>query len=291
MRKMWAKIRRLIISFLAPIAPRLCDKLMYFHRFHRILNLKDPKTLNEKILWLKQNVYADDQLVMKCADKLAVREYVEEKGCGDSLNELYKVYNNPDEVDWDELPEQFALKYNHGCGFNYICGSKADADRKECMEKLRQWEKTDYWHLYAELQYKNIEKKILCEKYLGDGDLLPTDYKVYCFNGKPLYIMTCEDRGNGQTHFFFFDSNWNFCPITHDGLTKGEDFTLPKPKHFEKMLEYARKLSAPFPFVRVDFFDVDNELIFGELTFTPSAGLDTNRLAETDRMFGDMLIL
>lgn len=289
MRKIWAKIQRFIISLLAPVAPSLCDRLMYRHRFHRRADLRNPETLNEKILWLKQNVYNNDELVTKCADKYAVREYVREKGCGDSLNELYYVWDSPEDIDWASLPDSFALKYNHGCGFNYICADKSCADSADCFASLRKWERTAYWRQYAELQYKNIKKKIICEKYLNCGDKLPVDYKVYCFNGSPLYIMTCENRGNGKTHFYFFDSQWRFCPITHDGLMKNEDFTLPKPKHFEKMLDYAAKLAEPFPFVRVDFYNVNNELIFGELTFTPSAGLDTNRLPETDKMFGELL--
>ena len=291
MRTFLAKIRRFLIIRLSSFAPMLCDRLMFLHRFHRLPNLKDPHTLNEKILWLKQKVYADDPLVVKCADKYAVREYILEMGCGDVLNELYDVWDRPEDIDWEALPERFVLKCNHGCGYNYICNDKSAADRDACIALLQKWMHEDYWRLYVERHYRNIEKKIVCEKLLGDGKTFPTDYKVYCFNGKPLYILTCEDRGNGQTHFFFFDSNWNFCPITHDGLTKSKDFMLPKPNHFEKMLDYAEKLSAPFPFVRVDFYDLDEKLVFGELTFTPSAGLDTNRLAETDRMFGDMLIL
>lgn len=291
MRKIWEKLRRAIICLLSGISPALCDRLMYLHRFHRPVNLKTPETLNEKIIWLKENVYSKDPLVSMCADKYAVRDYVREKGCGDSLNDLYHVWDNVDEIDWDALPERFVLKYNHGCGFNYICTDRSGFDKAECLKKLKLWGNTEYWRLYAELQYRNIEKKILCEKYLGIGDSLPMDYKVYCFNGRPMYIMICEDRGNGNVHFFFFDSEWNFCPITHDGLAKNTDFTLPKPKHFEKMMDYAEKLSKPFPFVRVDFYDSDNKLVFGEMTFTPSAGLDTNRLPETDRMFGELLSL
>lgn len=291
MRKIWARIRRIIIFLLSPISPRLCDRLMYLHRFHRRAELENPKTLNEKILWLKQNVYNSDPLVMKCADKYAVREYVTEKGCGDSLNELYHVWDRPEDIDWSSLPERFALKLNHGCGFNYICADKSSADADEFFAMLRKWANTEYWRFYAELQYRKIEKKIICEKYLGTDEVLPTDYKVYCFNGEPKYIMACEDRAAGETHFFFFDNEWKFCPITHDGLMEKEDFTLPRPKHFEKMLDYAAKLAEPFPFVRVDFYDVANELVFGELTFTPSAGLDTNRLPETELLFGNLLKL
>ncbi len=291
MGKIWARSQRAIICLLATAAPGLCDRLMYLHRFHRHLDMQSPETLNEKILWLKRNVYSRSKLVSKCADKYRVREYVRESGCGDILNELYGVYETPEEIDWDALPDAFVIKYNHGCGYNLLCPEKVLLNIPEAMERLRAWGRADYWRMYAELQYKEIKKKIICEKYLGTDGVPPTDYKVYCFNGRPMYTLACEDRGNGKTHFYFFDNEWKFCPITHDGLAKDSGFTLPRPKHFSQMIDCAERLSKPFPFVRVDFFDTEEKLVFGELTFTPSAGLDTDRLPETDIMFGNMLRL
>lgn len=286
---LYAKLRRSIIYTLSPIAPTLCSRMMYAHRFHRPLRLRKPETLNEKNMWLKLHDYRDNPLVTRCADKYLVRDYVRQAGCGDILNELLFVWDRPEEINWDELPDSFVLKCNHGCGYNLICTDKASMDEVWCKARLRQWMETDYWRLYAELQYKGIPKKILCEKFLGQENHLPIDYKVYCFHGEPLYILVCEERESGKPRFFFFDKQWNFCPITHDGREAPADFTLPRPAHLEKMLEYSRRLSSPFPYVRADFFETKEKLVFGELTFTPAGALDTGRLPETDRMFGKLL--
>lgn len=287
----YAKLRRSIIYTLSPIAPTFCSRMMYAHRFHRPLSLRNPETLNEKNMWLKLHDYRDNPLVTRCADKYLVRDYVRQAGCGDILNELLFVWDRPEEINWDELPDSFVLKCNHGCGYNLICTDKTGMDEVRCKAQLRQWMDTDYWRLYTELQYKGIPKKILCEKFLGQGNHLPIDYKVYCFHGEPLYILVCEERESGRPRFFFFDTQWNFCPITHDGLDAPADFTLPRPAHLEKMLEYSRRLSSPFPYVRADFFETKEKLVFGELTFTPAGALDTGRLPETDRMFGQLLKL
>ena len=149
--------------------------------------------------------------------------------------------------------------------------------------------RTDFWRYYAELQYRSIPKRIICEKYLGDREHLPTDFKVYCFHGCPQYILVCDSREIGWPHFYFFDRDWRFCPITRDGLEVSPGFLLKKPPHLSDMLSCAASLSAPFPFVRVDFYDTEDRLIFGEMTFTPAGGLDTDRLPEADSLFSNLL--
>lgn len=263
--------------------------MMYFHRFHRPLHIINPKTLNEKIMWLKLNKYCKNPLVTQCADKYLVRDYVKSVGCGDILNDLLFVWNDPEEIDWSKLPERFILKCNHGCGYNLICTEKAMLNESKSKIQLKKWKKTDYWRLYSELQYRGITKKIICEKFLGQDNCVPADYKVYCFNGRPLYILVCINRNYGKPKFYFFDKDWKFCPITHDGMNVSRNFSLPRPIWLEKMLEYSERLSRPFPFVRVDFLSTREQLTFGELTFTPSAALDTDRLPEIDMMFGDLL--
>ena len=120
---------------------------------------------------------------------------------------------------------------------------------------------------------------------------MPRDYKVYCFNGRPLYILICDGRENRRPKFYFFDAEWKFCPITLDGLGVPEDFSIEKPVSLDKMLICSAELAAPFPFVRADFYEVDGKLVFGELTFTPAGALDTRRLTGTDIMFGELLKL
>lgn len=276
---------------LSPISPILTSRILYWRKFKRPLNLKTPETLNEKIMWLKLNTYAHNPLVTQCADKWRVRKYVKDAGWGKTLNQIYGVWDCANHIPWDALPESFVIKCNHGCGYNLICPDKKSLDIRASMLRIEKWMNTDFWRCYAEMQYQKIPKRILCEKYLGDGEHLPRDYKVYCFHGRPLYILVCDGRELQCTQFYFFDSNWNFCPITRDGLVVPADYTMEKPVCLNEMLACAARLSEPFPFVRADFYEVDGKLIFGELTFTPSGALDTGRLPETDMMFGQLLRL
>lgn len=285
------KAERLLIYFISPLSPALASKIMYFAHFKKPLNLKSPATLNEKLMYLKLTEYKSNKLVTDCTDKYGVRKYVCGAGCGDILNELIRVWEDPEDINFGTLPESFVLKLCHGSGYNIFYTPAHRPDTEKIRKTLKKWRRQDYWRYNAEPHYKGIQKRIICEKYLSEGDALPTDYKVYCFNGKPLYILVCEERAGGSPKFFFFDSRWKFCPITRDGKGMPLDFTLPKPRDLEKMLDYAAKLSAPFPFVRVDFYETEKGLIFGEMTFTPSACLDTGRLPETDIMFGDLLEL
>lgn len=285
----FSAIHRRIIYLLTPICPRLCCRYLYRRAFGRRLNLNRPVTLNEKIIWLNLNCYGTDALVSQCADKFAVREYVERCGCSDILNELYGVWDNAAQIDYAKLPDCFVLKCTHGSGYNLICKSKRDFDTEQSTQLLNHWLSLGFWRFFAELQYRAIRPRIISERLLADG--APTDYKVYCFHGAPKYVLVCVEREKGKPRFFFFDTAWNFCPITRDGMSVSPDFTLPRPAHFEKMLDCAARLSAPFPFVRVDFYDTAQQLVFGELTFTPSGGLDTGRLPETDRAFGKLLVL
>lgn len=285
----FSAIYRRIIYLLTPVCPKVCCKILYHRAFGRKLDLRHPVTLNEKIIWLTLNCYGTDALVSKCADKYAVREYVEQCGCGDILNELYGIWDDAVQIDYDVLPDCFVLKCTHGSGYNLICRSKRCFDTEQSNRQLNHWLSMGFWRFYAELQYRPIHPRIVAERLLANG--APTDYKVYCFYGAPQYVLVCTDREKGTPRFYFFDTMWRFCPITRDGLSAPQGFTLPKPSHLGKMLEYAARLSAPFPFVRVDFYDTGQELVFGELTFTPSGGLDTGRLPETDRMFGDFLTI
>jgi hypothetical protein len=143
------------------------------------------------------------------------------------------------------------------------------------------------------MQYKYIEKKIICEKLLeSNNGQLPEDYKLYCFNGKVKYLFICIGRKNEtKTKFYFFDRNWNLQRINKDGINAPNNFKLPKPKGLEELYKYAKMLSKPFPFVRADFYLIDGKVYFGELTFTPSGGMDTARLPETDILFGKNLKL
>ena len=280
------------ISKLSVISPALASKCVFRIRMKKKLNLKSPKTLNEKIMWLKLNTYKNNNLVTQCADKVKVREYVKNLGIENILVPIYKVWENTNDIEWNTLPESFVMKCNHGWGYNIICSNKNELDEKKVKAQLSYWLKTDFWKKMAELNYRNIPRRILCEKYLEnhDGEAV-VDYKVYCFNGLAKFILVCIGRHLGKPKYLFFDEKWELARINNDSIKEEKSFIMPKPNKFEKMMEYANLLSKPFPFVRVDFYLVNNDIFFGEMTFTPSAGADSARLSETDLIFGEMVDL
>lgn len=290
--KAYTKCVDFYASVLTVISPTLNTKFRYKLNFKRKLDLHDPRTLNEKVLWLKLNTYYKNPLVVQCADKYAVREYIKDCGCEELLVDMYGAYDRVEDIVWTELPEQFVLKWNFGAGMNVICNNKAELDVAQTKKKLKKWGRSRYWLRNSEMQYKYAPKKIVCEKYLSDGNgLLPLDYKVYCFNGEAKCVFVCVGREYGRPKFYFFDKNWQLYRVNRDSKNAPEGFTVEKPACIDKIFAYAEKLAKPFPFVRVDFYAINDKPYFGELTFTPAAGLDTGRLPETDVLFGDMLTI
>ena len=159
---------------------------------------------------------------------------------------------------------------------------------------MKKWynEHRTFYLPYSEMQYKNIQPKLICEKLIEtiDGSL-PIDYKLYCFNGKADCVLVCSNRQSGHPDYYFFDKEWNLKRYNRKGKEAPFDFTLPKPENIELLFDYAEKLSKPFPFVRADFYLENGKVIFGELTFTPCGGFDINRLPETQLKFGEMVHL
>lgn len=278
------------LKFSANISPEFSAKAHYYIKFKKKLNLRNPTNFNEKIQWLKFNEYKGDIYTL-CADKYKVREYIISKGCGEILNDLYGVYDNPQAIDYDALPEKFALKCNHGAGYNIICDNKSALNIEKTNKQLNEWLKQDFSSHFVEPQYKKIERKILCEKFIeNEFGGFPDDYKFYCFNGKPYAVMVCIGREKGTPKFYYFDMNWNPLPF-EDTIELINDNQLPEmPDGFHKMKEYAFKLATDFKFVRADFYLLNGQVVFGELTFTPSAGLDVT-LQEADVILGGQLKL
>lgn len=269
-------------------------RLRYFYYFKKCLRLRNPKTLDEKIQWMKIHLYGYDQdpIYTQCADKYRVRDYVKSCGCSEILNELIAVYDTPEEIEWGKLPQKFALKWNFGNGYNIICHNKSSLNIPQTKDKLKIWGKEEPWLKTGEVQYKHAEKKIIVEKFIEpERGLLPVDYKVFCFHGEPFILFTCEERDSGTPKFYFFDKKWNLIRINPDGQNAPANFSLPKPKHLNSIFHYAEILSQRFPFVRVDFYDTPQRLYFGELTFTPGGGFDIERLWATQLMLGSKLDL
>jgi len=283
---------RYMRMILTIISPTLSTKIIFRISKGKKLNLKNPETLDEKISWLKLNTYYKNPLVSKCADKYAVRDYVKSCGCEEILNEIYGVFENVDDIPWDNLPNKFVLKWNMGCGCNIICEDKNNLNIKNTVLKLRKWKKIKYHLSYAEMQYKYIPRKITCERFLETPNgFLPEDYKIYCFNGEPMFVMVCIGREKGHPKFYYFDRDWTMLKLSQDSIDASSDFYFPKPKGITEMFDYARRLAKPFPFVRADFFLINGKTIFGELTFTPSGGIDSGRLYETNKLFGKLVNL
>ena len=274
----------------ANMFPESCAKAHYFIKFKKKLNLTNPTNLNEKIQWLKFNELNNDIYTL-CADKYKVREYVTSKGCGEILNKIYGVYDSPQEINYNNLPEKFALKCNHGAGYNIICDDKSLLDVEKTNRQLNKWLKEDFSSLFIEPQYKKIERKILCEMYIeNERGGFPDDYKFYCFHGKPYAVMVCIGREKGTPKFYYFDMNWHPLPFEDTVELISKNDYPDKPEGFDKMKGYAMKLASDFKFVRADFYLMNGEVIFGELTFTPSAGLDVT-LQEADVILGSQLRL
>ena len=182
-------------STLTLISPKLNTAVTYRVKFGRKLDLTRPTTFNEKVLWLKFNTYWNNDTVKQCADKLRVRDYLEQHGYGYLLNELIASYEDVDSIDFSTLPDRFAIKLNVGCACNIIVQDKSKLDIEATKNTMRKWLKNNYWLGWSEMQYKDVKPCILIEKYLGGDDgSLPVDYKFYCMNGKATSVMVCEER-------------------------------------------------------------------------------------------------
>lgn len=268
-------------------SPETFVSSIYRFYFKKDLNLSNPKTFYEKLNWMK--LYWYDERALICSDKYAVREYVKSKGLGSILNELYAVYDSPEQIDIRKLPSQFVLKATHDSGHVYICTDKNKFNIQKVKKQLRRGLSLDYEYFSGEWLYASNQKKIICEKYLEDkntGDLY--DYKIFCFNGKPEMIFFISERGR-DAKSDFYDLEWNLLPIKEYFEPSGKVY--PKPSQLNKMIEYATLLSEGFPFVRVDFYQVEDRVIFGELTFIHGGGFGLFEPETVDHDLGDKIIL
>lgn len=247
--------------------PEHLSNLRFKRSFGHNANYSNPTTLNDKLMYYKFNLYWENKLVAMCADKFAVHKYIEECGCHEILNPLYGVWDRGEDIGWDALPDKFALKCNHGSGLNIICKDKSTFVKENAVLLLNQWMRTTYGYDNAEQGiYSGIERKIIAEKYIETpDDLPPNDYKFFCSYGKVFLLFVVCDRYEGKTKFDYYYPNWEWIPVNNAHPNKGPT---EKPETLEQMIQYAEKLSKPFPLVRVDFYSINNKVIFGELTFT-----------------------
>lgn len=275
-------IKDLARCFKSLLNPAVAGEIMFFKNHRRKIDYKSPTLLDEKLLTLCAKNYYKNPLITKCADKYAVREYIEKKGLSSILNGIIGVYDSTDEIDWNALPNQFAIKCTHGSGYNIVVANKADFNKNEVFAKLNYWLEEDYGIISAQHQYRAIPHRIIIENYLTDGHgSLPTDYKFFASRGNVICCLAIAGRGEGEEKLFFGDENFNSIPVLNDCC---DCFAAEKPKEYDKMLEIAKTLSEDFPFVRVDLYETEAGVIFGELTFTPM-GCNHDYLSEEAQKF------
>lgn len=268
-----AKTRNRILNALRFLPDKIMLKIQYRIKLKRNLNLNNPIRYTEKIQWYKMNWR--NPVMHQCVDKYKVREYVNNKGLGHILVNLLGHFKNVDEIKWNNLPDRFVIKTTHGGGgVNVvICNDKNKINFNELKEKLffkNQPVKTNTGG--REWAYYSLNPSIIVEELLINTDCPEagvTDYKIFCFNGKPEYIIVDVDRYIGHKRNFY-DTNWNNLHIVSDCPAVVKD--IPKPNNLDEMLEIASKLSKEFPHVRVDLYNLDGEIYFGELTFYPWSG-------------------
>jgi len=266
------------------VPDKLYIQIKYFYRFHKFANIKNPKTFNEKLQWMK--MYDRNPLYTKLCDKYEVKNYVK-----DVIGERYiiptlGVYDRFEDIDFDKLPNQFVLKCTHDSGGLVIVKDKEKMNKDRAKEIIESSLKTNYYYHSREWPYKNIKPRIIAEKYMEDqsGDL--KDYKFFCFDGKvkALYVASERQDKSVETKFDFFDADFNHLPFvnSHPNSTK----KIEKPSNYYHMVDVASKLSKGFKQVRIDLYTINNEVYFGEMTFFHMSGFQPFKPEEWDYTFG-----
>lgn len=272
---------------------RLSDEEYLYRIFkaytHKKLDINNPVTFNEKIQWLKINDRNPQYTMM--VDKYEAKNYVSSIIGQEYIIPTLGVWDRVEDINFDGLPEQFVLKCNHNSGKGmYICTNKDGINKPKVCHELKKGLKQNYYLHGREWPYKNVKRKIIAEKYLIDesGEELK-DYKFMCFNGVVDSVMVCLDRKSKNPKYYFFDKDWNLKRYNKLGKNAPIGFSLPKPPKIEEMFKIAEKLSEEIKFLRVDLYNINGKIYFGELTFYPDSGFDPNLLEETDLHFGSLL--
>jgi len=256
--------------------------ITYLHWQYRFitgkkLNLKHPTLYTEKLQFLRHYVFPKDPLVIRAADRIAVRDMLKEKGLKKYLIPTYGSYDRFADIPWADLPKQFVLKCTHASGFNRLVFDKSEVHLPRLQRQFKRWLNQDYGLKTLERHYSPIPRKIIIEKYLGIATSLPIEYKIHVFHGQAKYLYVVTGRGADirYTHFLI---NWTPFPGAQFNGWKQADYPVIEPEAFQTMIQLAEKLGSPFPFVRVDLYYVQGKIYFSELTFTPAKG--TLKLAD-----------
>lgn len=272
------------------IPDKLYLKAYYYNIFGQKLDLKNPKTFNEKLQWLKLHDRCPEYTVM--VDKYKARDYIAEKIGEQYLIPLLGVWDNPDEIDFGKLPDQFVLKCNHNSGTGmYICKDKQKLNVEEVKKELRKGLQGNYYLMGREWPYKDVPRKIICEKYMVDSKTKELrDYKLFCFGGNVRFFKVDFGRFI-EHHANYYDREGNLLSIGEADFPPIPEQSIEIPKSIEIMIELAEKLSNGIPFVRVDFYDVNGKVYFGEITFYPASGFGKLLPDTCDETLGSQITL
>ena len=260
------------------------------------LHLDNPQTFNEKLQWLK--LYDRQPQHTRLVDKYLVREYIRDAIGEEYLIPLLGVWDHPDEIDFDALPNRFVLKCNHNSGLGMcICKDKSKLDIEQVKKELAQGLAENYYLVRREWAYQDVPRKILCERYISDSGIDPqsghdglSDYKFFCFNGIVKFFKIDFDRFTDH-HANYYSPEGELLPFGEADYPPKPDHQLPMPKNLKKMVELSEILSKGHKFLRVDFYEINGAVYFGELTLFPATGMGQFTPVEWDRIIGDWLVL
>lgn len=264
-------------------------KRLYKIKMGKKLSLSNPQTFNEKLQWLKLNDQKD--IYTKLVDKYEVKKYLENVIGKQYIIPTIGVYEKFDDIDFDKLPNQFVIKCTHDSGGVFICKDKTKINMKLIKKKINQFLKREYYYIWREWPYRNVKPRIIIEKYMSCNNEDLQDFKVHNFNGIPKIILVCKDRykKSGLTEDFF-DVEWNHLDIRRPN--HGNSINLiPKPDKLDEILELSKKVSKEIPFVRTDFYIVNDKVYFGEITFFPASGFEKFIPEEWDMKLGSYIDL
>ncbi len=264
-------------------------KIRYKATFGKKLNLENPQTFNEKLQWLK--LYDRKPEYTKMVDKYEVKKYVENLVGKEYIIPTLGIYNTWEEIKFEELPNEFAIKCTHDSGSVVICKNKDSFNKNKARKKIEKALKRNFYINGREWPYKNVKPRIIIEKYMKNEDEEELkDYKLFCFNGKPEIILVCSERYSSSNMCeTWFDEDWNLMDIIEGNHRV--DKNIKAPQSFKKMKYLASQLSKNIPFVRIDFYEVNSKIYFGEMTFFPASGFEKFDPKEWDKKLGKMIDL
>ena len=264
-------------------------KMLWYFEYGKLINLNEPKTFNEKLQWLK--LYDHNDLYTDLVDKIEVKKYISDKIGDEYLIKNLWVGNNPRDIPYNDLPLSFVIKCNHGSHCNIIVKDKNKINKEEIAKKLNKWLKRNWYYYGREWPYKNVKPRILIEEYMVDqksNDL--NDYKFFCFNGEPKFFKIDFNRFTSH-QANYYDINGKIMKFGEKNFPPNYDLKIELPEKLNQMIDLSRKIAKNFLFVRIDFYQINNKVYFGEITFYPASGFGKFTSDEYDYEIGKYLIL